>query len=62
MLDDYDHKRITKPNGTTNKYKITYKHCIDIISKFKFSSNSNLFALESDKGLDGHYRYNIPIF
>ena len=51
MLDDYDHKRITKPSGTKNNQKITYKDCMDIISKLKFNSDSDLFALERDEGL-----------
>ena len=51
LLDDYDHKRITKPNGTINNNKIVYENCMDIISKLKFNSDSNLFALERDKGL-----------
>ena len=51
LLDDYDHKRITKPNGTINNNKIVYEDCMDIISKLKFNSDSNLFALERDKGL-----------
>ena len=25
LLDDYDHKRVTKPNGTKNNQKITYE-------------------------------------
>ena len=53
LLDDYDHKRIIKPNGTINNKKITYEDCIDIINKLKFNSNSNLFALERNKGLKG---------
>ena len=51
LLDDYDHKRITKPNGTINNNKIVYEDCMDIVSKLKFNSDSNLFALERDKGL-----------
>lgn len=51
MLDDYDHKRITKPSGTKNNQKITYKDCMDIISKLKFNSDSDLFALERNEGL-----------
>lgn len=51
LLDDYDHKRISKPNGTTNNGKITYENCMDIVSKLKFNSDSDLFALERDKGL-----------
>ena len=51
LLDDYDHKRISKPSGTTNNNKIVYEDCIDIVSKLKFNSDSDLFALERDKGL-----------
>ena len=51
LLDDYDHKRISKPNGTTNNNKITYDDCMNIIDKLKFNSDSNLFALERNQGL-----------
>ena len=52
LLDDYDHKRIIKPKGTINKDKITYEDCINIINTLKFNNDSNLFALERNKGLD----------
>ena len=51
LLDDYDHKKITKPNGTKNNKKITYEDCIEIVSQLKFNSNSDLFALERDERL-----------
>ena len=51
LLDDYDHKSIAKPKGTKNNKKITYENCIDIISKLKFNSDSDLFALERNEGL-----------
>ena len=51
LLDDYDHKRITKPNGTKDNKKITYEDCMDIVNKLKFNSDSALFALERDEGL-----------
>ena len=51
LLDDYDHKRISKPSGTINNNKIVYEDCMDIVSKLKFNSDSDLFALERDKGL-----------
>ena len=51
LLDDYDHKRITKPNGTKNNKQVTYENCMDIIGSLKFNSDSDLFALERDKGL-----------
>ena len=51
LLDDYDHKRLTKPNGTKDNKKITYEDCMDIVNKLKFNSDSTLFALERDEGL-----------
>ena len=51
LLDDYDHKRLSKPNGTKDDKKITYEDCMDIINKLKFNNDSNLFALERNQGL-----------
>ena len=31
--------------------KITYEDCIDIVSRLKFNSDSDLFALERNHGL-----------
>ena len=51
LLDDYDHKTVVKPKGTNSNDKIKYEACMDIVSKLKFYNNSDLFALERDKGL-----------
>ena len=51
LLDDYDHKRIIKPNGTKDNKQITYEDCLNIITKLKFSNDSDLFALERNQGL-----------
>ncbi len=51
LLDDYDHKKITKPKGIRNNKKITYEECMNIVSKLKFGSDSDLFALERSEGL-----------
>lgn len=51
LLDDYDHKKLSKPKGTNSNVKINYKDCMDIVSKLKFNDDSDLFALERDKGL-----------
>ena len=51
LLDDYDHKRVNKPQGTKNNIKVTYEDCMDIVSKLKFNSDSDLFALERNEGL-----------
>ena len=52
LLDNYDHKDITKVKGNTSDKKITYNNCIKIINKLRFNSDSNLFALERNKGLE----------
>ena len=51
LLDAYDYKKISKPIGTKNDKKITYEDCIEIVGQLKFNSDSELFALERDKGL-----------
>ena len=52
LLDDYDHKTLTKSKGTKSDEKITYKSCIDIIKTLKFNEKSDIFAIERDKGLE----------
>ena len=51
LLDDYDHKRVSKPKGNINDKQISYEGCMDVVSKLKFNSDSNLFALERNEGL-----------
>ena len=51
LLDDYDHKTLTKPNGIKDDKKISYKDCMNVISKLRFNNDSDLFALERNQGL-----------
>lgn len=51
LLDDYDHRNITKPSGNSNNNIITYEKCMSLVNKLKFNNNSNIFALERNKGL-----------
>ena len=53
MLDNYDHKTITKPKGMiiNNKNKIAYEDCSNLINELKFKNESKLFALERNDGL-----------
>ena len=51
LLDDYDHRTVSKPKGTTSNNLIKYDDCMDIVNKLRFNSESDLFALERDKGL-----------
>lgn len=52
LLDDYDHKTVSKPKGTNSDDKINYIDCMNIVNKLRFNSDSDLFALERDKGLE----------
>lgn len=53
MLDDYDHQRISKPKGNATTYVLTYEECKDVISKMKFTSDSELFGNEKDDSFAG---------
>ncbi len=52
ILDDYDHKKIIKPKGTTAMTVITYEQCLEIINELKLNNKSDVFALERKKGLE----------
>ena len=52
LLDNYDHKIVVKPKGSLSCDMIKYEDCINIISELRFNSDSNLFALERNKGLE----------
>ncbi len=51
LLDDYEHKTLTKPNEIKNDKKISYEYCMNVISKLRFNNDSDLFALERNQGL-----------
>lgn len=53
LLDEYDHRTLTKPKGTSNNnITIKYQNCLDIINQMKFKNDSELFGLERNKGLE----------
>ena len=52
LLDDYDHRTLKKIDGNIDERKIEYNECIDVINKLKFNEQSQLFAIERDKGLE----------
>ena len=51
LLDNYDNKKFSRPNGKCTNKKITYEECKEIINKLKYNTKSNLFALEREEGL-----------
>ena len=52
LLDNYDHKTLVKPKGKNSKKRIKYNDCLDIINKLRFNEESDIFAIERDKGLE----------
>lgn len=51
ILDDYDHRTLTKVKGNTTDIQITYEDCMKIIGELRFNEESNIFALERNNGL-----------
>lgn len=51
LLDDYDHQRITKPQGRDTIAYLTEGECKDVIQKTKFSKQSDLFGKERAEGM-----------
>ena len=48
ILDDYDHQRIEKPDGSDSVYVLTYEECRQVIGEMRFSAESGLFGNEKD--------------
>ena len=51
LLDDYDHRTLSKIKGTISKAKIEYQECMNVINTLRFNEESSLFALERNQGL-----------
>ena len=51
LLDDYDHRTLKKNKGNTSNEIITYDNCMSLIKELRFNQESDLFAIERDKGL-----------
>ena len=52
LLDDYDHRTLLKPKGNNSKKRIKYEDCLQIINKLRFNEESDIFAIERDRGLE----------
>lgn len=52
LLDDYDHKTLSKIKGIKDKRIITYDDCFNLIKELKFNNESSIFGLERNYGLD----------
>ena len=51
LLDNYDHRSLDKIKGHTSDEVITYHQCMYIIDSLKTNFDSDIFALERNKGL-----------
>lgn len=48
LLDDYDHQRLSRPEGSEGVYVLAYDECRDLIDSLRFSGESNIFGKEKD--------------
>lgn len=48
ILDDYDHQKISKPDGRRAEYILAYDECRRFIDQMKFAGDSPLFGNEKD--------------
>ena len=53
LLDDYDHLKVKKPDGTTATYRLTYEEARKVIDSMKFGDTSSLFGNEKDESFEG---------
>lgn len=52
LLDDYDHRTLKKVKGVNSNEIITYDNCTSLIKELRFNEESDLFALERERGLE----------
>ena len=52
LLDDYDHRTLEKVKGNIDERKIKYDDCIHVINQLRFNSESSIFAIERNRGLE----------
>lgn len=52
LLDNYDHRALLKPKGNNSQKRIKYSECLKIINKLRFNEESDIFAIERNKGLE----------
>lgn len=53
LLDDYDHRRMSRPTGHDTTYILTYEECRRLIDTMRFNGESDLFGHEKDDSFKG---------
>lgn len=56
LLDDYDHKTLRLKKENVSDKIITYDECKNLINTLRFNEESDIFALERNKGLSSIIR------
>ena len=50
LLDQYDHQALSKPEGSTPVYRITYEDCVKMVCQMKDSFETDVFGVEKESG------------
>ena len=50
LLDQYDHQTLSKPEGSTPVYRITYEECVQMVGQMKDSFETDVFGVEKEDG------------
>ncbi|WP_225748741.1 virulence protein RhuM/Fic/DOC family protein [Paraeggerthella sp. Marseille-Q4926] len=53
LLDDYDHQRISLPQGSRDVRVLSYEECRGVIDGMRFGDESDLFGVEKDDSFKG---------
>ena len=53
LLDDYDHLRVSSPEGVRSTYVLSYEECRAVVDSMRFGSESSLFGVEKDDSFKG---------
>ena len=53
LLDDYDHQRLSAPEGTEAIHVLSYEECRQVIDSMRFGDESDLFGIEKDESFKG---------
>lgn len=53
LLDDYDHQRLSVPEGDVTTYILDYDECRWVIDGMRFGGESDLFGVEKDESFKG---------
>jgi hypothetical protein len=48
LLDDYDHQRVTKPEGSYDVYRLEYEECRRVVDQMRFYEDTGLFGRERE--------------